>query len=129
MDSKKLQIRNERPPIEQFWDLFETTGWNLFFQATCEEYARALANSWLVVSAYNGKRLVGVGRVVTDGAIHAMIYDLIVHPDYQRGGIGSQILGILIEKCKEAKIHDIQLFCAPGKRAFYEKRHFAARSE
>jgi hypothetical protein len=42
--------------------------------------------------------MVGFGRIVTDQVLHAMIY-----------------------------IRDIQLFCARGKQAFYEKHGFVVR--
>ena len=114
---------------EQYHALFETTGWNREYQATPEELARAIANSQFFVAAYDGGKLVGFGRVLTDGVLHAMIYEMIVHPDYQRQGIGTQILHILIEWCNENHIYDIQLFCARGKRHFYEKNGFASRPD
>lgn len=119
----------EMPEIEQFWALFEMTGWNQQYQISLDELSLALANSWLVISAYEGERLVGVGRVITDGVLHAMIYEMIVHPDFQRRGIGSQILNIILQNCLEANIRDIQLFCARGARSFYERYGFVARPE
>jgi len=124
-----LQYRKETPPIKKYWDLFETTGWNLEYQATPDELARAIANSWYLVAVYDEDRLVGFGRVVSDGVLHAMIYDLIVAPDYQGRGIGTQVLNMLIPQCLEYNIRDIQLFCARGKRHFYEKFGFVARPE
>lgn len=120
----------EQPAIvEHFMTLFETTGWNRQYQATREDFIAILANSWLVISAYDGERLVGTGRVVSDGALHAMIFDMIVHPDYQGQGIGSEILNRLVARCQEANLRDIQLFCARGKRLFYEKHGFVARPD
>jgi len=124
-----IEYREKAPSQEQFWALFETTGWNREYQATPEELMRAVGQSWYVVSAYDGERLAGFGRVVSDLVLHAMIFDLIVLPEYREQGIGGEILGRLVGKCLEAGIRDIQLFCARGKRAFYEKRGFVARSE
>ena len=124
-----IEFRLSRPSPEVYLALFETTGWNHEYQATAEELGRALDNSQSVVAAYDGERLVGFGRVLTDGSLHAMIYELIVHPDWQRQGIGGRILGELIQWCQAARIRDIQLFCARGKRAFYESRGFVARPE
>jgi GNAT superfamily N-acetyltransferase len=70
---------------------------------------------------------VGFGRVHTDGIMHAMIYEMIVHPDHQRRGIGTQILERLLAWCKENHIREVQLFCATGKRGFYEQSGFFAR--
>ncbi len=125
----EIEYRTELPDKEQFFALFDTTGWNGEYQATAEELAGMLANSQRVIAAYDGERLVGFGRVVTDGVLHAMIYDMIVHPDHQGQGIGTHILHNLVEWCRAARIRDIQLFCARGKRAFYEKNGFAARPE
>ena len=52
-----------------------------------------------------------------------------VMPKYQKKGIGSNILVMLIKKCLDEKIRDIQLFCAKGKRRFYEKYDFIARPD
>jgi GNAT superfamily N-acetyltransferase len=117
------------PPIPaEYFALFETTGWNDEYQLTPLDLARALKESAFTVSAYEEGRLVGFGRVVSD-SIHAMIYDLIVAPDHQRQGIGGEILDRLVKYCQEAHIRDIQLFCAKGKRAFYERHGFEARPD
>ena len=124
-----LQFQTEIPPIEQFWGLFQTTGWNNEYHLSQDELARALRTSWYVVAAYESDQLIGFGRIVSDAVMHAMIYDLIVDPNYQRRGIGAQILERLVQRCQRAGIHDIQLFCARGKRLFYEKRGFTARPD
>ena len=117
------------PPADKYFELFETTGWNEKYKLTPDELAQAVSNSQFTVSAYDENRLVGFGRIVTDGILHAMIYEMIIHPDYQRKGIGAEILKLLLDKCKKDNIRDIQLFCAKGKRAFYEKYEFEARPD
>ena len=124
-----IDFRLEIPTSDQFWKLFQTTGWNEKYLLSSDELMRALRSSWYVLSAYNGERLVGFGRLVSDGILHAMIYELIVLPEYQGQGIGGKILEKLVKKCKESGVRDIQLFCASGKREFYEKRGFVVRSE
>jgi GNAT superfamily N-acetyltransferase len=124
-----LDYREGCPTQEQFWQLFQTTGWNEKYKFTPEELIKIAQSSWLVVGAYDEEQLVGFGRVVTDTLSHAMIYDLITVPDYQGHGIGSRILDMLIAKCKAAGIRDVQLFSAKGKRPFYEKRGFIARPD
>lgn len=117
------------PNKKDFYDLFLSTGWNDEFKLNSDELERAISKSYFTVSAYNGEFLVGFGRIVSDGIIHAMIYEMIIHPDYQRRGIGTEILNRLIQKCKEDKIRDIQLFCARGKKEFYKKHGFVSRPE
>ena len=115
------------PDAEQYLQLFETTGWNSAYRADAAELYRALQHSTYLVAAFDGEMLVGVGRVVSDGVLYAMIYDMIVAPSHQGRGIGTEILGRLIEKCRSAGIREIQLFSARGKAPFYRKRGFVER--
>ena len=125
----EIEFRSEIPSIDQFWKLFQTTGWNDNYRLPPESLIQALKASWYVLAAYEDKELVGFGRLVSDGILHAMVYELIVLPEYQGRGIGGEILEKLVERCKKVGVCDIQLFCARGKREFYEKRGFAARPD
>ena len=122
-----ITLKDETPSTDRLWPLFLTTGWNAEYALTPQELSGAVCHSWHVVSAYEEDRLVGFGRVVSDGTLHAMIYDVIVDPEFQDRGIGSQVLERLVKKCREVNIRDIQLFAARGKTAFYEKRGFIPR--
>ncbi len=124
-----IKFRAEVPDGDQFWNLFQTTGWNENYQLTSQELIEALRSSWYLLAAYKGEKLIGFGRLVSDGILHAMIYELIVLPEYQGQGIGGEILERLIDYCQAAGVRDIQLFCARGKRKFYEKRGFVARPD
>jgi len=124
-----IEYRNSLPSKEEFVALFDTTGWNMEYNLSPEELIRAISNSWFTVSAYDADTLVGFGRIVSDGVLHAMIYDLITDPSYQNHGIGTEILARLVAKATINGIRDIQLFCARGKRSFYENRHFKVRSD
>lgn len=124
-----LRFDPQVPGIEEFWTLFATTGWNDEYRLSQQSLHEAISRSWRVISVYHESRLVGFGRVMSDGLLHAMIYDLIVSPSYQNLGIGSEMLKRLLDSCRAAGIPDIQLFCARGKRGFYERRGFRARAD
>ena len=125
-----IEYRSEIPDQDQFFALFETTDWNSsIYKATAPELACMLANTWYMLAAYDGEQLVGFGRMVSDLVLHAMIYDMIVLPAYQGQGIGGEILERLVTKAQQTGIRDIQLFCARGKRTFYEHRGFVARPD
>jgi len=57
-----------------------------------ERIGRMYAASNLVVTAWDGKRLVGILRGWTDGAFDGYICDLAVSPDVQRQGVGRKLL-------------------------------------
>lgn len=120
---------HELPTPSSYAALFETTGWNQDYQASEQELHQAITGSWQLLCAYDQGQLVGFGRVVSDGVLYAMIYDLIVHPDYQGQGVGSQLLTQLLELCRLAEIRAVQLFSARGKVGFYQKRGFVVRPE
>ena len=117
------------PPINAYYELFQTTGWSFRRPLTREVLAIALVKSWYCLFVWDGDKLVGTGRICTDGLLHAIIYDVIVNPDYQRRGIGKQIMERLVQKCIDAQIGSIQLFSAKGKQAFYERLGFVARPD
>lgn len=115
------------PSQDEFFKLFVSTGWNDEYHLEPSEIHKALEGSWYSVSAYEEEQLVGYGRVLSDGKLHALIVELIVLPDFQGRGIGGAILQMLLDRCKEHKIRDIQLFCSRGKVGFYERYGFFPR--
>jgi ribosomal protein S18 acetylase RimI-like enzyme len=80
------------------------------------------SNSMFVCFALETDRLVGVGRVLADGADCAYICDIAVLPSHQGTGIGRAILTKLVDRsCNHNKLI---LYSVPGKEAFYEKAGF-----
>ena len=122
-----INFKNELPSIDQYFVLFLTTRWNDEYHFTKSELEKANRHSWHSVSAYLDEILVGFGRIISDGIYHALIVDVMVHPDYQNKGIGREIMNRLIAKCKEYKIRDVQLFAAKNKFTFYEHLGFFIR--
>lgn len=82
----------------------------------------AFRNSLLKIFAFDGGKLVGAGRALSDGVWRAAIYDVAVLPEYQGQGIGSRMIQHLID---HAGVDVIMLYAAPGKEAYYEKFGFA----
>ena len=124
-----IALIEELPDKQEYHYLFESTGWNKIYTASPDELEIANRNSWLTICALDDDKLVGFGRVVTDFTLHAMIFDLIVLPDYQGRGIGTKVLKTLVEKCRAQGLRDVQLFCAKGQSAFYEKNGFEVRPD
>ena len=119
--------KEKLPRAKQFFELFETTAWNTKYELSCEELYIALKNSWYCISVFDKNKLIGFGRIICDGVVHALILDVIIYPDRQGEGIGTEIMHKLISKCKKHKIRDIQLFSAKNKAGFYEKLGFEKR--
>ena len=86
-----------------------------------ERLELAFGNSLLKVFVFDGGRLIGAGRALSDGVWRAALYDVAVLPEYQGKGIGSRIIRHLIQ---QADVDVITLYAAPGKEAFYERFGF-----
>jgi GNAT superfamily N-acetyltransferase len=75
-----------------------------------------LAN--LVITAWDGSKLVGIARSLSDFAFCTYLSDLAVHLDYQRQGIGKE----LIRKTHEAGgFAHLYLFAAPAAVDYYPR--------
>lgn len=122
-----IEYREQNPSLADFVRLFESAGWAV--EPDRERLERAIQSSWFAVCAFEGDRLVGMGRIVSDGFVHALIVDVIVTPEWQGRGLGAGVMRRLVARCEEAGIGQTQLFCARGKRGFYEGLGFRARPE
>jgi len=118
-----------KPGSRDYYSLLLSTGWNEEYKFSEEEAHKALDASWYMVSGYDGDVLVGFGRVISDGIHHALIADLMVLPSHQGRGIGSKMMGMLMDRCTLSGIRDIQLFSARGKESFYHQFGFKRRPD
>lgn len=71
----------------------------------------------LNITAYDGDRLVGCLRILSDGYFFGTITEMLVLPDYQNKGIGSRLLALARDNTPTKLYFGSQ----PGKEAFYEK--------
>ncbi|MEX0330833.1 MAG: GNAT family N-acetyltransferase [Puniceicoccaceae bacterium] len=76
----------------------------------------------LVVTAWDGDRLVGIARTLTDFSYVAYLADLAVHRDYQRVGIGRALLEHTRENLEDSCF--ITLLAAPKADDYYGKVGF-----
>jgi GNAT superfamily N-acetyltransferase len=69
------------------------------------------------IGAWDGARLVGSVRVLTDGYLFATVPELQVDPDYRRHGIGRRLMELALE---EAPGNALFLGAQPQSMAFFE---------
>jgi GNAT superfamily N-acetyltransferase len=83
-----------------------------------QTFEAMLKNANLTITAWDGKTLVGISRSLTDFAYVAYLADLAVDQEYQRSGIGKQ----LIEETKSRLGPEcmIVLLAAPKANEYYE---------
>jgi ribosomal protein S18 acetylase RimI-like enzyme len=82
---------------------------------------RASEQSSVVCSAYDGQKLVGFGRAISDGEYYSAVYDVVVLPEYQGRGVGRAVMEAVIERLPSGSV---LILSVPGKEDFYKKLGF-----
>ena len=109
---------------EDYCRIRQSVGWTNFSKTQTE---KSLEKSLYTVVANSDGQAVGMGRLIGDG-MYYMIVDIVVLPTYQKLGIGSTILNMIVDYVnRETPVggrSSIQLIAEKGKEKFYEKRGF-----
>jgi len=84
---------------------------------------RMLDNTDYVFSAWDGPRVIGFARVLTDRVYRATLWDVIVHPDYQGQGVGEALIKTILSHPVLSKVEKFWLNTR-DKQAFYERFGF-----
>ena len=120
---------NDAISFEEILPLYEVVGWSNY-TSNPTMLQNALEHSLFLISARdeNGK-LIGFLRAVGDGYSILYIQDIIVLPEYQRQGIGTQLLRQTLEHFNE--VYQIILTTDSELKtiAFYEANGFTALSK
>lgn len=82
-----------------------------------KEKTQAALSKTMNITAYDGEKLVGCLRILSDGCYFGTITELLVLPEYQRQGIGSRLLQMARDNTPTMLYFGAQ----PGAEAFYEK--------
>jgi predicted N-acetyltransferase YhbS len=112
--------RDRQLPLKQLISLYRANDWSSAEKG--ELLRKALRNSDSLITAWAGKKLVGLGNAISDGFLVVYYPHLIVLPEFQGKGIGAEIVRRL--KKKYASFH-MHMLVADGRAIdFYEKSGF-----
>ncbi|WP_199715035.1 GNAT family N-acetyltransferase [Acutalibacter sp. 1XD8-33] len=90
------------------------------------ELGNPALRDYLQIACYDGERLIGFLDVVSNGVTDAYIQDVMVHPEYQGKGIGTELMNRAIQRLKAGRIYMISvIYGEEGLRPFYEKFGFS----
>lgn len=113
---------------EEYNELRLSVDWKPLTMGQAE---RGLAHTAFVMVARDGEKAVGMGRMLFDFGYTAYLGDVIVRPEYQGMGIGTEIVNLLLEKTMNAAYKGDKIMfllgAAKGKEAFYKKFGFKER--
>lgn len=117
-------LYNATPTLDEYISLCSSVGWKDFMNFDVAE--TSLRNSVFSVIIKDNSKVIGMGRIVGDGAIYYYVQDIVVHPKYQGCGIGKEIMNTLMSYIENNAPNQafIGLFASEGKADFYEKYGF-----
>lgn len=86
-----------------------------------ETHRISFENSYAVIFVFDDKKMIGIGRLISDGVRQSALYDIAIDPNYQGLGIGRKIVERLMLKTPNC---NFILYASPGKEDFYRKLNF-----
>lgn len=111
-------------PVEAVVNLYKAGGW---WDATGDRkrIPAVIRGSFAFAVALNVRgKVIGMGRVISDGHSDAYIQDVVVLKEYRGQGIGANIIKTLADYCIRKKILWVGLVAEPGTYHFYRKTGF-----
>ncbi|MEH7081448.1 GNAT family N-acetyltransferase [Neobacillus drentensis] len=102
--------------LDEMKEIYTSVGWTKHTKEIIKHIFGA-SNVFAFVTL-NGK-LIGFGRAITDGIFNAAIYDVIVHPEFQKQGIARQIMEFFLDKL--SNVSCVHLISTSGNEGFYRK--------
>ncbi|AFY59946.1 GNAT family N-acetyltransferase [Synechococcus sp. PCC 6312] len=88
---------------------------------------QAILASDVVVTAWNGAKLIGMARALSDRVYRATVWDVVVLPQYRGQGLGKQLVQTLLETPELKRVERIYLMTTHH-QAFYERFGFQTNS-
>jgi ribosomal protein S18 acetylase RimI-like enzyme len=105
--------------LEQVLALYDAVGWTAYTSSP-ETISAALSGSDAIAVAHVGTELVGLARVISDGASICYLQDVLVRPAFQRRGIGRQLVLLVLQPFAQVRQKVLLTDDEAGQKAFYE---------
>lgn len=102
-------------------DLREAVGWNRMEADLADE---SLRNAFHLC-CFDDELLVGYAAVVSNGVTDAYIQDVMVHPHWQRRGVGMELMKRVLERLRDEGVYMVSvIYGDPGLKPLYERFGF-----
>ena len=115
-----------RVDVKQLLELYHITYWAK--GRTVEQVTRALEHSRPIITAWEGKKLIGFTRVISDLTYRATIWDVIVADSHQKHGIGREMMRRVLEHPDLSTV-SMFLLLTKDQHRFYEHLGFQVENE
>ena len=114
-----MKIREYQYKQDEVLSLYRSVGWTAYTRNPVV-LQKGFKNSLLILGAFDADKLIGLIRPVGDGETILFIQDLLIRPEWQRKGIGSQLLQAVFERYSHVRQIELLTDDANETRAFYQ---------
>lgn len=125
---KKVSIiasKQKNIDLYKLEELCDTVGW---VRRPLRKVRTAIKNSFLIISFsyYENKqeKLIAFARATSDNTFNATIWDVVVHPEFQKKGLGKILISEIVQELRYLDINTITLFADPQVLNFYKNLGF-----
>ena len=80
----------------------------------------AIQNSTYVLTAWSGEKVIGLARCMSDDVSIFYLQDILIHPEYQRQGVGRKLLLKCLERFEHVRMKVLLTDDEEQQRMFYE---------
>nr|QCI08543.1 hypothetical protein [Spermothamnion repens] len=105
--------------------LCDSVGW---VRRPLKKVKIALDNSFMIAYIFyhenNKKKVIGFARATSDNAFNATIWDVVIHPNFQKKGLGKALMNQIVYNLRSYDISTITLFADPQVVKFYRNLGF-----
>ncbi|BBE22215.1 N-acetyltransferase [Arthrobacter sp. MN05-02] len=108
--------------------LYDAVGW-LAYTKDPDTLRKALEGSSTLVVARDGQVLVGLARVISDGASICYLQDILVRPSHHRKGLGRALAERALEQYPHVRQKVLITDDEPTQKAFYEALGYTQTDE
>ena len=113
---------------EEILGLYAAAGW-IAYTENPAALRQGFERSLLVLAAYEESRLLGIIRVVGDGATVVFIQDILVYPEHRRKGVGTALLQAVLDRYQNVRQIELVTDNTEDTVAFYRSMGFKDLSE
>jgi ribosomal protein S18 acetylase RimI-like enzyme len=119
-----VELVERCPSPHEYVRLREAVGWP---SPQLDDCARALEGSLAAVCVVSAAEVVGMGRLVGDGAMYCFAVDVVIEPAHQGSGLGRAIMAKLEAIAKARRLGErVDLVAAPDVSGFYRRLGYTA---
>lgn len=118
------EISSDTLTLEEFKYLCTSVGWAEHMNFDVAK--KSIDHTLFSITIRRKNELIGMGRIIGDGAIYYYVQDIVVHPDHQGKGVDKVIMTALTNYLHEnaADKSFVGLFASKGNESFYEKFNY-----